>query len=126
MEGDRTSERDLIIPALEVLLISDGNRYLVETRVLTRELRKRIKPTLADKEMLKGRNDDRLSQVIRNLVSHRTLEKQGLAIYQIDKINKQKGYQLTKKGIEMLRQNKKESEQEEPNFGQLRLPLEDY
>ncbi len=119
MKGGRTSERNLIIPALTVLFNNGGNEHIVETKILTSELRKHINPTHADQELLKGRSDDRLSQVIRNLVSHRTLEKQGLALYQVENESKEKGYKLTKKGIMMLRQN-------EVNLYQLRLPFEDY
>lgn len=61
----------------------------LEISVLAKKLREIIKPNPADLMLLKGRKDDRLSQVIRNLVSHRTLEKRGLATYR-------KGQALTK------------------------------
>lgn len=126
MRGERTTERNLILPALIVLFNNGGSNHIVKTKILTKKLRERINPTPKDQKMLKGRNDDRLSQVIRNLISHRTLEKQGLASYKIDEANKEKGYQLTEKGIVTLRQHGIGNEQNEIKLGQLRLPFEDF
>jgi hypothetical protein len=72
------SETDLIIPALEVIAAHpDG----IDTSELLSLLRRQLKPTGDDLEILAGRNDDKFSQKVRNLKSHDTLEKKGLAIF---------------------------------------------
>lgn len=77
----RTSEADLIDPAVALIAKYGDEEIGLEIPVLAKKLRELIKPTPEDLMPLKDRRDDRLSQVIRNLVSHRALEKRGLAIY---------------------------------------------
>lgn len=81
MVNDRTKETDLIDPAIALIAKFGDIDNGLEVSVLAVKLREVIRPTAADLMPLKGRKDDRLSQVIRNLVSHRTLEKAGLAVY---------------------------------------------
>ncbi len=69
---------------------------------LARKLRDQLEPTAEDREILQGRTDDRLSQVIRNLVSHRTLERRGLAIYYKNPITGRGHYRLTAMGNRTL------------------------
>ena len=57
-----------------------------------------VDPTEEDLMPLKNRTDDRLSQVLRNLISHRTLERKGLATYYRDPITNEGFYRLTEKG----------------------------
>ncbi len=102
MHKDRTSERELIIPALKILAKSATASRGITTRDMARELRATIEPTVEDLKILKGRKDDRLSQVIRNLVSHRALEKRGLATYQKDPIDGRGYYKLTAMGQRTL------------------------
>jgi hypothetical protein len=126
MERYKTSERDLIVPALKILFEYGADDQLVPTKILTKELRIAVQPTPADRIMLKGRKDDRYSQVVRNLVSHRTLERKGLAVYQTDPDTGEHGYKLTEMGIETLRQFGIEIERKTLNrIGQLWLPLDD-
>ncbi len=72
------SESDLVIPALQIIAASpDG----IGTSELLSLLRRQLKPTGDDLEILAARNDDKFSQKVRNLKSHDTLEKRGLAIF---------------------------------------------
>jgi hypothetical protein len=72
------SESDLVIPALEVIAVhSDG----IDTTELLSLLRRKLKPTGDDLEILAGRNDDKFSQKVRNLKSHDTLERRGFASF---------------------------------------------
>ena len=66
----RIKESDLILPALYVIYRRPG----ITTAELIRELRSRFNPTGEDAEILHGRNDDKFSQIVRNLVSHHTLD----------------------------------------------------
>jgi hypothetical protein len=81
MVNERTSEADLIDPAIALIAKFGDEENGLEITVLAKKLREVIQPTAIDLLPLKGRKDDRLSQVIRNLVSHRALEKSGLATY---------------------------------------------
>ncbi|MCG8503255.1 MAG: hypothetical protein MI755_01500 [Sphingomonadales bacterium] len=71
-----THESDLVVPALTVIArFRDG----VSVSELAPLIRLTIRPDAEDREPLASGRGDRLSQKIRNLVSHRTLERQGLA-----------------------------------------------
>jgi hypothetical protein len=95
----RTTEKDLIDPAV-ALIAKYGDRDIgLEISVLAKKLRELIKPTPEDLLPLKGRKDDRLSQVIRNLVSHRALEKRGLAVYRKGPALTRGSYILTELGV---------------------------
>jgi len=78
---ERISEGDLILPALWCLANSE-NEYL-STSELMDLLRKILKPTGEDLELLSGREDDKFSQKVRNLKSHGTLEKPGYVEYRL-------------------------------------------
>lgn len=65
------SEKDLIIPALLELYISDYKS--LSTTKLIAALTNRLKPEGEDAEILFGRNDTRFSQKVRNLISHKSL-----------------------------------------------------
>jgi len=66
----RITESDLILPALYVIQRQPG----ITTGELIKELRAIFNPTGEDAEILQGRNDDKFSQIVRNLVSHHTLD----------------------------------------------------
>lgn len=74
----RIRERDLIIPSLEIMLENGGS---VSTRDLIANLRLRLQPEGDDLEILEGRADDRFSQKVRNLRSHKTFERLSVARY---------------------------------------------
>lgn len=66
----RISESDLILPALYAIYKKPG----ITTGELIIELRAIFNPVGEDAEILHGRNDDKFSQIVRNLVSHHTLD----------------------------------------------------
>lgn len=95
----RTREADLIRPALRLIAKCPEGLSSSELR---RQLRMSITASPEDLEKLKNRNDDRLSQVLRNLISHRTLERRGLATFQKDQITGEGFYRITEKGNNAL------------------------
>lgn len=66
------SEKELIVPALK--LIAEQTKGLTTTELI-KLLRQELKPTGRDIEILNGRNDDVFSQKVRNLISHKSIEK---------------------------------------------------
>jgi hypothetical protein len=72
------SESDLVLPALEVIAAHPRG---IGTSELSSFLRRQLKPTDDDLEILAGRGDDKFSQKVRNLKSHDTLERQGLVTF---------------------------------------------
>lgn len=65
---DRISEADLTIPAL--LVLRDQPSGTISTTKLIAELRKIMKLSPGDEEVLEGRHDDHFSQIVRNIKSH--------------------------------------------------------
>lgn len=98
MVKNRTTESDLILPALEVIAQFGHPDRGLATGSLARHLRARLTPHAEDLTALSNRADDRLSQVIRNLVSHRTLERKGFATYQKHSPGREGHYVLTENG----------------------------
>lgn len=72
------AESDLVIPALEALR---ENPTGIRTEGLIKILTERLEPAGKDSEILPGRRDTYFSQKVRNLKSHNTLERHGLATY---------------------------------------------
>jgi 5-methylcytosine-specific restriction enzyme A len=66
----RISETDLVLPALYVI----NQQPEITTTKLIDELRGIFNPMGEDAEILHGRSDDKFSQIVRNLVSHHTLD----------------------------------------------------
>ena len=75
------SEQELVLPTLELLHHRPGG---LTTTDLIELLTERLNPDGHDMEILAGRQDTHFSQKVRNLVSHRTLQRQGLVDYQPD------------------------------------------
>ena len=71
---------DLLLPKI----IYDYN-FGVDTSTLLNLLRINLKPTGDDLVVLDNRADDKFSQKVRNLKSHKTLENLGFAIYENNK-----------------------------------------
>jgi predicted HNH restriction endonuclease len=72
------SESDLVVPAVAIIARHpDG----IDTTDLLHRLRVELKPSGDDLTILANRNDDKFSQKVRNLKSHETLEKKGLATF---------------------------------------------
>ncbi|WP_099557455.1 hypothetical protein [Hartmannibacter diazotrophicus] len=75
------SERDLIHPTITIIAEYGDPDEGLSISELAPFLRDILRPSRDDLSALRNRSDDRLSQKIRNLVSHRTLERRGFAIY---------------------------------------------
>lgn len=95
------SENDLIIPALNYLLLNKENG--LKTSELINLLSNELEISGHDLEIISGRNDTYFSQKVRNLVSHRTLEGKKLAIYR--KIGRDGLHKITNKGEKYLLKN---------------------
>ena len=89
------TESELIPLALKVIKNApDG----IDTKRLIKNLREEMKPNGDDIEVLLNRTDDKFSQKVRNLNSHKTLENKELATFYDNK------FYITKKGIDYLKQ----------------------
>lgn len=100
MDGppQRVRERDLIIPVLRLIAELGYADIGLSISQIDNELRRRMELSDADREILKDRKDDRFSQIVRNLVSHRSLERTGLAEYRRGGQFGNGAYVLTPKG----------------------------
>lgn len=95
------SENDLIIPALNYLLLHKENGLTTSELIIL--LSNELEISGHDVEILSGRNDTYFSQKVRNLVSHRTLENKGLAIYK--KLSRDGLHKITDEGEKYLLEN---------------------
>lgn len=95
------SESDLVVPAVTIIAgYPDG----IETSELSKKLRSQLKPSGDDLTLLANRNDDKFSQKVRNLKSHETLERKGLAAFNDGKYFATKnGAKLATEGAEIQR-----------------------
>lgn len=75
--GNRLSEYDLILPSLQI--ISQEWEGGISTSDLIPKLRKLLTLSEEDTVILQWRRDDKFSQKVRNLVSHKTLERKWYA-----------------------------------------------
>ena len=87
------TESELIPVALKIILDKPNG---IATKDLIIELRNLMSPSGEDLEMLSNRNDDKFSQKVRNIKSHKTLENKGYAKFYDDK------FFITEKGIKFL------------------------
>ena len=98
----RIRERDLAITALKMAALSPNG--LITTSNLITALEQYFAPEGEDAEILHGRNDNKFSQKVRNLVSHRdgssTMFSKGYANY----LERESGIQITDKGRYFLSQ----------------------
>lgn len=97
MSADRITESQLVLPSLFLMVNHRGN---ITTSQLIEELTSLLKPEGIDAEILNGRNDTYFSQKVRNLKSHDTFEREGLATYTGN------GFSITTKGRLLVKQNK--------------------
>lgn len=65
------TEEDLVLPSLAILI--DENKQLTTTQLI-QLLREKLIPGRNDTIQLPNRKDDKFSQKVRNLISHKTLE----------------------------------------------------
>lgn len=80
MHYKRITESDLILPALKI--IKEAGWKGIQTSGLIPALRKLLLLSQEDTEILQWRKDDKFSQKVRNLVSHRTLEGKWYVVFQ--------------------------------------------
>jgi 5-methylcytosine-specific restriction enzyme A len=97
----RITESDLILPALYVIYNQPG----ITTGELIVELRSIFNPTGEDAEILQGRNDDKFSQIVRNLVSHHTLDHRLQFTILGNTGGANTTHQLTEHGLNYLNEN---------------------
>lgn len=93
----RIAESELILPSL--YLLSESTNKECNTTDLIDWIRKLLNPEKEDLEILRGRSDDKFSQKVRNLKSHKTLEKNWYATYSKNK------FKITKKWEKHLKDN---------------------
>lgn len=102
MINGRIREPDLIEPVLK-LIAEHGDEYGgLDVTKIDALLRRQLSLSDEDLQTLKGRKDDRFSQVVRNLVSHRTLERHGVAEYRRTGMYRRGAYYLTAKGAALV------------------------
>ena len=94
------SERDLILPALDIINRKPG----VATAELIVELEDILSPDGEDIVILKGRSDTKFSQKVRNLVSHHTIDQYGLGYIKSEHIGKNWYHTITVAGKSYLDQ----------------------
>lgn len=97
---ERITESALILPALYLI----QQQPEISTSELIEQLAEIFQPTGEDAVILSGRNDTKFSQIVRNLVSHHTLdETYELAYY--ERRGRNGYFSLTEKGRGVLEQN---------------------
>ena len=89
------TESELIPVALKIILNKLNG---IETKDLIIELRNLMSPSCEDLEMLSNRNDDKFSQKVRNIKSHKTLENKGYVKFYDNK------FFITEEGVKYLDQ----------------------
>lgn len=96
MNKTRITEAALVLPALYLM---DRNGGSTTTSELIKELTEIMQPTGEDARILNNRNDSKFSQIVRNLNSHKTFQKNGFADYDKDRV------QITDTGRQHLNLN---------------------
>jgi len=99
MADKRVSETELLLPALYFINREPG----ITTSRLKSLLVDLLRPTGKDAEIAKNRSDTYFEQKVRNLVSHRTLERRGYGEYR--KVGRDGVHTITEAGIAFLRTN---------------------
>ena len=74
---EKVTDYNLIAPALSTINLEQNN--IISTSKLINNLRTSSNIPETEKQILKNRSDDKFSQKIRNLISHKVLEKYNLA-----------------------------------------------
>lgn len=77
MREKRIKESEIVKPALIIIKENPG----ISTSELIKELQKIVELYPGDREILKGRNDTKFSQIVRNLISHKDNNRFGKCIY---------------------------------------------
>ena len=99
----RISESELVLPALYLI----NQRPNIPTSDLIVELTKMLRPSGEDLEILAGRNDTKFSQKVRNLVSHKTLDRR-YGYVKSKEIDRYWYHELTDLGQQYLKEHRDE------------------
>ena len=99
VNNKRISERELVLPALFLIKLRNG----IKTSELIKELGNLLQPTGEDIKILKRRKDTKFSQKVRNLASHKTLDRLGYATYK--SLPSDGLFNITEKGSDYLYKN---------------------
>lgn len=97
----RISEPKLILPALYFI----NNKPNISTSELIDVLTECLKPSGEDAEILKNRKDTKFSQIVRNLVSHKTIDQNGLGYTEYKREGNNGYHKITDKGKKFLEEN---------------------
>lgn len=101
----RIGEADLVSPALLVIDENPG----ITTSELIEKMEEIFRPQGEDAEILGGRSDTKFSQMVRNLVSHRTLERNDLVTFKESEDRQSGGmFSLTASGQTALEEKRDE------------------
>lgn len=95
----RISERELILPSLHLLFGAEGQKLTTTDLII--ELRNLLNPQGEDLIQIEGRADDKFSQKVRNLRTHRTLEKNNYTSFDSNTST----FSIEPEGIEYLNEN---------------------
>jgi len=100
----RITEEQLILPSL--YLMENAENKTISISELKNNLIAIFKPSGEDAEFAKGRKDSFFTQIVRNLKSHDTLQKLGLASYHPRKVGERSGsFKITNHGKKYLTEN---------------------
>ena len=98
----RISEPELVLPALKVIADNPG----ISTSELIDKLEEELKPTGEDLQILTSRGDNKFSQKVRNLRSHRTLDQRGPGYTKYQRKGGNGHQWITPKGRAYLKKNR--------------------
>jgi hypothetical protein len=97
---DRIRERDLKIPALQVLAKHPSKG--LSTSELIAQLEARFEPAGEDAEILMNRHDTKFSQIVRNLISHKKVSGNPIADGFIEYLGRRGGLRITQSGLDYV------------------------
>lgn len=108
MKEKRVKESEIVKPALKIIKDNPG----ITTSQLIKELQNIVELYPGDKEILKGRNDTKFSQIVRNLISHKENNKFGKCVNDRQE-GRNKGFYINETGEKEIQgYNQKEVEEE--------------
>ncbi len=93
---ERISERDLIVPCLDYL--DDQPDGFMTTSDLIQALELRFNPDGENAEILANRSDSRFTQIVRNIVSHRTSPTNLIGVGYAEYDKERRGLRITDAG----------------------------
>ena len=92
----RISEADLLLPTLRLLAARPNGRMTTSDLII--ELEAVLRPQGEDAEILDGRHDTRFSQIVRNMVCHKTAPGNIIAEGFAEHLGLRRGLQITVAG----------------------------